>query len=572
MGKRIAALVALLLLGAMVSVPRAGADPVKGLPAASGGEPFAHASINLNSLRARIVEVHTRIVRVACIGDSNMASRNNSLSGYGFVDLFNDAVLQQTQCAGVYLCNARSWGSTRYAPGMFPLTHQLASASIWPSVNGAGKHASAYQPSDSNEANSADLILGELVDHSPWSASSTNGVYQVYASESYGPNRAVYTLQPSFLASNPPSTSERWFAWMWDRLPAQLPFGSIPSFERITIYYQRRPAVAGFESQLPYDVQYYDGVGDPQQSGSYAPVTAFLPTGSSGALRSFEIQVAPSDTCYGIRITRQQATNTAHPCAFALRAWSGVFRGVTHGLLVQTGMSDGGRRIAGVNGWMHDGSAHDPQRVYWESDPPDIILMSFGHNDAALGVPPEQFRASLVQFAERVGTYLPDTLITLCVPWGGNVSVLNRATIAAYLSELNASSLPDNIVVLDFLTPSQTALSANPVAASGYYDFGPHLSGSIHGIYFYQYIMCRYVLGNESHCSPPVEYECGEDADGSGAVDVNDIVFIVLRLGATGPIGEVAGDADMNGVVDQNDISYTLLRMGTTCPVYGQLP
>lgn len=55
---------------------------------------------------------------------------------------------------------------------------------------------------------------------------------------------------------------------------------------------------------------------------------------------------------------------------------------------------------------------------------------------------------------------------------------------------------------------------------------------------------------------------CEGDADGNGAVDVNDISFVLFRLGDSGTPGSVDGDADENGVVDVNDISYVLFRLG----------
>lgn len=52
------------------------------------------------------------------------------------------------------------------------------------------------------------------------------------------------------------------------------------------------------------------------------------------------------------------------------------------------------------------------------------------------------------------------------------------------------------------------------------------------------------------------------DADGSGTVDVNDISYVIFRLGSAGTPGDVDGDADGNGVVDVNDVSFVVFRFG----------
>ena len=58
---------------------------------------------------------------------------------------------------------------------------------------------------------------------------------------------------------------------------------------------------------------------------------------------------------------------------------------------------------------------------------------------------------------------------------------------------------------------------------------------------------------------------CDGDANGDGAVDVNDISFVLFRLGDTpGNCGD--GDANGDGTVDVNDISYVLFRLGTCVP------
>lgn len=67
--------------------------------------------------------------------------------------------------------------------------------------------------------------------------------------------------------------------------------------------------------------------------------------------------------------------------------------------------------------------------------------------------------------------------------------------------------------------------------------------------------------------APPVG--CAGDADGDGAVDIDDLTFVVLRLGNTpGPCGD--GDVDGNGVVNIDDLTFVVLRLGTcdapVCP------
>lgn len=54
---------------------------------------------------------------------------------------------------------------------------------------------------------------------------------------------------------------------------------------------------------------------------------------------------------------------------------------------------------------------------------------------------------------------------------------------------------------------------------------------------------------------------CDGDANSDGVVDVNDISFILFRLGDSGAPG-IDGDANNDGIVDVNDISYALFRLG----------
>lgn len=56
---------------------------------------------------------------------------------------------------------------------------------------------------------------------------------------------------------------------------------------------------------------------------------------------------------------------------------------------------------------------------------------------------------------------------------------------------------------------------------------------------------------------PPVL--CEGDADGSGQVDVDDLAFIVLRLGQSGG----PADVDGSGSVDVDDLTYAVLRLGS---------
>ncbi len=55
------------------------------------------------------------------------------------------------------------------------------------------------------------------------------------------------------------------------------------------------------------------------------------------------------------------------------------------------------------------------------------------------------------------------------------------------------------------------------------------------------------------------------DANADGTTDVNDISYVLFRLGNTGAPGFVDGDANGDGVVDVNDISYVLFRLGNPC-------
>ncbi len=57
----------------------------------------------------------------------------------------------------------------------------------------------------------------------------------------------------------------------------------------------------------------------------------------------------------------------------------------------------------------------------------------------------------------------------------------------------------------------------------------------------------------------------GGDANGDGVVDVNDISYVLFRLGMSGTPSLVEGDVNLDGVVDVNDISFVLFRLGDSC-------
>lgn len=65
---------------------------------------------------------------------------------------------------------------------------------------------------------------------------------------------------------------------------------------------------------------------------------------------------------------------------------------------------------------------------------------------------------------------------------------------------------------------------------------------------------------------PAAPIGCPGDVDGSGNIDVDDVAYVVLRLGATGPPdGSLPGDADGSGQVDVDDIAFVVLRLGEGC-------
>jgi hypothetical protein len=66
--------------------------------------------------------------------------------------------------------------------------------------------------------------------------------------------------------------------------------------------------------------------------------------------------------------------------------------------------------------------------------------------------------------------------------------------------------------------------------------------------------------------TPPAS--CEGDANGDNVIDVNDISYVLFRLGdpcaASGP-PTCDGDANNDGTIDVNDISYVLFRLGNPC-------
>jgi len=67
------------------------------------------------------------------------------------------------------------------------------------------------------------------------------------------------------------------------------------------------------------------------------------------------------------------------------------------------------------------------------------------------------------------------------------------------------------------------------------------------------------------HGSAFVPTQCAGDADGNDFVNVNDLSYIIFRLGDSGTPGFVDGDVDKNGAVNVNDISFVIFRLGTVC-------
>ena len=66
-----------------------------------------------------------------------------------------------------------------------------------------------------------------------------------------------------------------------------------------------------------------------------------------------------------------------------------------------------------------------------------------------------------------------------------------------------------------------------------------------------------------------VEDSCPNDVDGDYQINVNDLSYVLFRLGDTGLAGagptSLQGDANRDGVVDVNDISSVLFGLGEAC-------
>jgi hypothetical protein len=58
---------------------------------------------------------------------------------------------------------------------------------------------------------------------------------------------------------------------------------------------------------------------------------------------------------------------------------------------------------------------------------------------------------------------------------------------------------------------------------------------------------------------------CDGDVNADGIVNVNDLSYVIFRLGNAGAPG-IRGDANVSGTVDVNDISHVLFYVGATCP------
>ncbi len=71
-------------------------------------------------------------------------------------------------------------------------------------------------------------------------------------------------------------------------------------------------------------------------------------------------------------------------------------------------------------------------------------------------------------------------------------------------------------------------------------------------------------------CEAPPAF-CEGDANQDGAVDVNDISFVLFRLGDPGGAC-IPGDANGDGANDVNDISFVLFRLGDTTPTCSPSP
>lgn len=74
-----------------------------------------------------------------------------------------------------------------------------------------------------------------------------------------------------------------------------------------------------------------------------------------------------------------------------------------------------------------------------------------------------------------------------------------------------------------------------------------------------QYISYPTPIAAPPVCEAPPSL-CEGDANKDGAVDVNDLSFVIFRIGNTGACAD--GDANGDGIVDVNDLSFVIFRLG----------
>ena len=116
---------------------------------------------------------------------------------------------------------------------------------------------------------------------------------------------------------------------------------------------------------------------------------------------------------------------------------------------------------------------------------------------------------------------------------------------------------------------SPEILEANiPFAGMGLNSFTPAPGILLNGVTYNWRVTAFNLVGQVGSTPASQDFtvdlgpsSCDGDANGDGIVDVNDISFVLFRLGDTGALC-IDGDANANGVVDVNDISYVLFRLG----------
>ena len=127
-----------------------------------------------------------------------------------------------------------------------------------------------------------------------------------------------------------------------------------------------------------------------------------------------------------------------------------------------------------------------------------------------------------------------------------NTSVLDREEAVFYDAEeqiVHQDELPEG--TMNFLG----IISSTPIARVEIAGIAP-----TNGVFYIDSL----------HYAMPAGSVCEGDADGNGMVDVNDITFVVLRLG--NPDCPDPADVDRNSVVNVNDITYMIPRLGNNCP------